>query len=146
MERDNDIYRIIGQLEATITNIVNADKDCRARQTKEHDQIFDLISELRKEIADSKAFVIVKINDQYSLLTNQLDTKCTKEEATKIATNLAADITKIKEVLNLDNSNTIKNNLGIVNNAITTVLSIAGGIGLILAGIELFKLVSTHGK
>ena len=111
MERDTDIYRIIGQLEATITGIVNADKDCRMQRGKDHDAILSLISNLKKEI----------------------ELKYDKSEAIK----MSSEIDKLRDVLNLDNSDNVKNNLSTMNKVIAGVIGIIAIIGFIVSIVSL---------
>jgi hypothetical protein len=57
MERDIDLYRIIGQIESTVSSILENHRSCKETQKSEREKLFDLIDRLKSEIrlkADKK--------------------------------------------------------------------------------------------
>jgi hypothetical protein len=98
MDRDQDVYRIIGQLEANIQSILSNDKDCRIRRDSEQEKILVAIDAFKQEIA------------------NRFNTKYDQKDGEAVE----GEITSIKGVLNLDNSANVKRNVGFLNSMLNS--------------------------
>jgi hypothetical protein len=131
IDRDFDIIRIIGQLEANINAIISTSSECRQRQQSEQDKIYKLFRELKDDLISQRDFINVRVATESEILRTLILLKYDIESANK----LIKEIDNIKDILGLDNTDKVKKNWYVMNSIMNYILYTIAGIGLLISMI-----------